>query len=489
MEIHDQDTMASTHLQAIFNYLALYTSPRPLVYLCGVRGSGKTFLAQKLHERLEERVLTLSWSEENRYRAQWVVLADNASHNSCLHKSYPRHSLSPSLLKDIGQTNDNHFTIVIDNAHWCGQDIVKDIANFQQHFHSVRLILLGEPSRRQQKQLRFLHTEFITLEKPTWQETRDFLARKSNIPSPETVFTPRFVRRLLSLSRGDVTQLKYAAVATELLLQAEQTHMLSREQQRLIYRTLGDQRRRWLRWSALWCGTIVAVAMGWTISPSLSNYLPLPPTFLPPAPVIKESDTTDLTRQVASDREALSQLFATWGYDVPVEEAWCDRAQRAALLCKSGKSSLKMLAAQGLPWITSLRVGQKTIPVVIVRVTPASLDVLVGRQTWTLTREWFETVWQGDYLLLWKPSPMGETSISRDSDEEDIQWLETTLNNALNLTSSPTGEWSAVLIEKVKLFQKQNQLTADGVVGFSTLTRLWQASGESARLFNDDDKQ
>lgn len=489
MEINNPGIMASARLRAIFDYLVLYKTAQSAIYLCGVRGSGKTYLAQKLHECSEGRVLTLSWTEKNRYRAQWAVLADNGQGNNCLHKRYPRHQLLPALIEDTGLAHGQPLTIVIDNAHWCGHDLVKDIAIFQQHRHTVRLILLGEPNPAQQKQLRHCHVEFITLAKLTWQEARDFLIHESNIITPEAVFTPRVARRLLSLSRGDITQLKYAAAATALLLQAEQTPTLSREQQRLIYRALGDKRRRWLRCSSLWCAALVAVTIGWMIAPSLSTTLSLPSAFLPTPPVIKENDATDIARQVVSDRDALSQLFATWGYDVPVEEAWCDRARRAELLCKSGKSSLNALSSQGIPWVASLKIGQKTVPAVVVRVSPDSLDVLMARQTWTLTRSWFETVWHGDYLLLWKPSPMGETSITRDNDEEDILWLDTTLNNALNLTSAPTGEWSPVLVEKIKLFQKQNQLTADGVVGSSTLMRLWQVSGKSAQLFNDDAKQ
>ncbi|MDG9697130.1 type II secretion system protein GspA, partial [Streptomyces sp. DH17] len=156
-----------------------------------------------------------------------------------------------------------------------------------------------------------------------------------------------------------------------------------------------------------------------------------------------------------------------WGYEVPADSAWCDQAVIAGLACKSGNASLQTLVDQNLPWIASLKVGDKKLPVVVVRVGEASVDVLVGQQTWTLTHKWFESVWTGDYLLLWKMSPEGESTITRDSSEEEILWLETMLNRALHISTEPSAEWRPLLVEKIMQFQKSHHLKTDGVVGFS----------------------
>lgn len=95
------------------------------------------------------------------------------------------------------------------------------------------------------------------------------------------------------------------------------------------------------------------------------------------------------------------------GYEVPADSARCDQAVRAGLVCKSGNASLQTLVDQNLPGSHRLKSGTK-LPVVVVRVGDATVDVLVGQQTRTLTHKWFELVWTGDYLLLWKMSPEGE---------------------------------------------------------------------------------
>ncbi|MCV5719628.1 peptidoglycan-binding protein, partial [Escherichia coli] len=92
----------------------------------------------------------------------------------------------------------------------------------------------------------------------------------------------------------------------------------------------------------------------------------------------------------------------------------------------------------------------------------------------------------GDYLLLWKMSPEGESTITRDSSEEEILWLETMLNRALHISTEPSAEWRPLLVEKIKQFQKSHHLKTDGVVGFSTLVHLWQVAGESAYLYRDE---
>lgn len=249
---------------------------------------------------------------------------------------------------------------------------------------------------------------------------------------------------------------------------------------------LGDNRPRKMQLAVVMSGTIIALTCGWLLLSSFTATLPVPAWLIPVTPVVKQDMTKDIAHVVMRDSEALSVLYGVWGYEVPADSAWCDQAVRAGLACKSGNASLQTLVDQNLPWIASLKVGDKKLPVVVVRVGEASVDVLVGQQTWTLTHKWFESVWTGDYLLLWKMSPEGESTITRDSSEEEILWLETMLNRALHISTEPSAEWRPLLVEKIKQFQKSHHLKTDGVVGFSTLVHLWQVAGESAYLYRDE---
>lgn len=69
---------------------------------------------------------------------------------------------------------------------------------------------------------------------------------------------------------------------------------------------------------------------------------------------------------------------------------------------------------------------------------------------WMLIYKWFESVWMGDYFLLWKMSSEGESIIMCDSSEEEIFWLEMMLNCVLYISIEFSVEWCFLLVEKIK---------------------------------------
>lgn len=89
---------------------------------------------------------------------------------------------------------------------------------------------------------------------------------------------------------------------------------------------------------------------------------------------------------------------------------------------------------------------------------------------------------------MWKPSPDGNASITKKSSIDDIAWLDTMLSRVLNVEAENTGEWSPMLTEKIRQFQTQNKIKADGVMGKVTLIRLWQVLGESPKLVHEGGK-
>ncbi|ORT70395.1 hypothetical protein BO998_23745 [Citrobacter werkmanii] len=189
-----------------------------------------------------------------------------------------------------------------------------------------------------------------------------------------------------------------------------------------------------------------------------------------------------------STNESLARLYSVWGYEVNKGEAWCDQAYRAGLVCLSGTDTLESLLAQQLPWIATLKVDNSLIPVVVIGESNQTITAQSGAGTWIMDKAWFSEVWQGNYTLMWKPSPDGNVSIMKKSSVDDILWLDMMLSRVLNVEAESTGEWSPLLSEKVRQFQMQNKIKADGMVGRLTLIRLWQALDESPKLMHDGGK-
>ena len=151
-------------------------------------------------------------------------------------------------------------------------------------------------------------------------------------------------------------------------------------------------------------------------------------------------------------------------------------------MCESGVTTLDQLQNQGLPWIAQLQVADKKIPVVVIGFSGENVIALAGKRTWHLRLAWFSTVWNGNYTIMRKTTPEGKTTITKKSSVEDIIWLDAMLSRVLNVEADESGEWSALLVEKIREFQVQNGLTADGIAGQLSLIKLWQALDESPKL-------
>jgi len=236
----------------------------------------------------------------------------------------------------------------------------------------------------------------------------------------------------------------------------------------------------------LCCALLVAGGCalgGWQNGDRLPPWLP---ALLPAATSAPADNPAPLTAAVMSTNGAIGLLYQVWGYEVDIKEAWCDQAWRANLTCQSGTESLEALEAQGLPWIAPLEMAGKTVPVVVIGEHDDELIALTTQRTWRIKKSWFSSVWRGRYTLLWKPSPDGKSVVNKKSSLEEIVWLDTMLSRVLNLEAEETGEWSPLLQEKIRQFQAQKALTADGVMGQLSLIRLWQALGESPAFIHEE---
>ncbi|EPZ6800689.1 type II secretion system protein GspA, partial [Escherichia coli] len=457
-----------------------------LCYLLGEAGSGKTWLAQQLQKDKHRRVITLSLVVSWQGKAAWIVTDDNAAEQGCRDSAWTRDEMAGQLLHALHRTDSRCPLIIIENAHLNHRRILDDLQRAISLIPDGQFLLIGRPDRKVERDFKKQGIELVSIGRLTEHELKASILEGQNIDQPDLLLTARVLKRIALLCRGDRRKLALAGETIRLLQQAEQTSVFTAKQWRMIYRILGDNRPRKMQLAVVMSGTIIALTCGWLLLSSFTATLPVPAWLIPVTPVVKQDMTKDIAHVVMRDSEALSVLYGVWGYEVPADSAWCDQAVIAGLACKSGNASLQTLVDQNLPWIASLKVGDKKLPVVVVRVGEASVDVLVGQQTWTLTHKWFESVWTGDYLLLWKMSPEGESTITRDSSEEEILWLETMLNRALHISTEPSAEWRPLLVEKIKQFQKSHHLKTDGVVGFSTLVHLWQVAGESAYLYRDE---
>lgn len=140
-----------------------------------------------------------------------------------------------------------------------------------------------------------------------------------------------------------------------------------------------------------------------------------------------------------------------------------------------------------MPWLSPISVDGQTVYVTVVKVTDETLDILIKGDTWTVQRNWFDSVWAGEYTQLLPQTPSGKSVINNTSPETDTAWLDMTLSKILNLPFSKTGRWDNDLTGKIKLFQQRENLAVDGRVGKGTLIQIAKRTGNMPELLTKED--
>lgn len=443
---------------AIEGLLIQQLTPATAAVISGNHGCGKTFLAGRASARFDGRVL--QWvAQENR---QLLLI-----HSSDPELVAPGECVAADDLwcwfLSRSATTTSPWLIVIDNAHLL-PSLRKIVTTFYQLAEagqrSGSLLLAGLESMARNRQLRSLCPVWIHLHPgilPAGDES-------ANIRSA--------LGRLAIRADNPLRQLKAVRQAL--------SHGETGSEESVVRDLHRLTPSRW-RCVALATGyALIAASIGWILFASRPLPIPVPWGIQKAAvPAVVAEKITD---RPAGERSGMQGLISTWGYDVTVDQAWCDRIEVARLRCESGTSSLEKLSQQGLPWMALLNVEHQTLYGVVMRVGDNTLDLLVNQRLWTVQRSWFEHVWQGRYTVLLRSGPHGEQAVTPKSGPEQIVWLDSALSRALSVPTSQITRWKPALTEKVKLFQRQQHLPVDGIVGKSTLVRLYQALGESPRL-------
>ncbi len=78
--------------------------------------------------------------------------------------------------------------------------------------------------------------------------------------------------------------------------------------------------------------------------------------------------------------------------------------------------------------------------------------------------------WFGDHLLLWRPGEAPARDLAPGVDDVGVHWLRTTLAQLAGqpAPSDASTLYDDALEQVVRAFQRQHQLTVDGIVGART---------------------
>jgi general secretion pathway protein A len=202
-------------------------------------------------------------------------------------------------------------------------------------------------------------------------------------------------------------------------------------------------------------------------------------TQVPPVALSPVSPLTAALAQAGPDAaaRAWSALYEVWGLrSTAVNDAQaCAQAPAVGLRCLQGGGSWTALESHDRPALLLLVASEgRRVPVLLQEVLGSDVKLkLDGRDIMVsiaeLKRHWF-----GEYRLLWKTPPKGSTSLRYGDRSADVKWLREQLQRVTGLTSiaPDPAVFDAGLRELVQTFQRDQELSADGVAGARTFMHL-----------------
>ncbi len=240
----------------------------------------------------------------------------------------------------------------------------------------------------------------------------------------------------------------------------------------------------WLPWTiaATLCGVIATVA--WQYWPQKNEHiLPLSSQPLAQLTVSKTASlaaTTNVeTRLVKvindsrNQRNAMQSLYQLWGFDAALNQATCATSSRIALTCFSGTTTLAHLGLINRPVIAILKDDQQQpFYAVVYAITNDRIELLLDKQRISVSPAWFEARWDGQFSVLWRPPLGNKMTIRFGQSGPRVVWLNQQLNTFLGDNGPQVGYFDQTVLDKLRRFQRAQDIVADGIAGPMTLMIL-----------------
>jgi general secretion pathway protein A len=189
-----------------------------------------------------------------------------------------------------------------------------------------------------------------------------------------------------------------------------------------------------------------------------------------------------LARLAMPEETALRALLRRWG--VTIQDLGggdpCARVVALGLRCERERGRLSNVRYFDRPVL--LRVSDRNgepryVALGSLDLEHATLDLESGSERVPVAG--LESVWTGDYTMLWRPPPTGAPLIGPGASMDSILWLRRLVAQVPDngLAYEDSGRFDATLTAALKDFQRSRGLAPDGIAGPRTLIQLHNVAG------------
>jgi general secretion pathway protein A len=512
--------MSPRHRDALAHLLYGVGSGGGFILLTGEVGTGKTTINRCLLEQLPpDTDIAIVLNPALNAQELLATVCDE------LGIAYDGNQLSLKALTDSlhafllrNHAEGRKTVLLIDEAQHLDFEVLEQIrllTNLETHSEKLlQIVLIGQPElaqllqRPELRQLNQRITARYTLAPLNQAETAAYIRHRlqvAGLPAGRELFPPEVVRGIHRATRGIPRLIN--VVCDRVLLGTYGRNRTVADRQVLaqaIEEVLGEPgtgARRWLRlWPLAAAALALLVGVWWLAGVSqppapaptaasapaatpAAAAAPAEPTQVapPPTQTVTSPSQNEAPAWELSPAEAMQTLWQLQAPGpAPPLDVLCDNSIRFPLTClRDSADTWQEVIALNRPVLLDLVTADRFAAAALF-LGESSGNALLWSGNGLMRVPFVQLAerWRGGYRLLWRP-PEGFSGPVGRSDSGPVVADIAGLFAELDGQAEPLAreEYSALLAERVRLFQGSQQLSADGVVGEQTLLRLNIAAG------------
>lgn len=483
--------LSARHREALAHLLYGIRERGGFVQLTGEVGTGKTTVTRALLEQLPEDVdIALILNPNVTVREFLLTICEElgAPLPSRTHSTQTLVTALNEYLLDA-YSRGRHTVVLIDEAQ-CLSSLVIEQVRLLTNLETTRekllqIILVGQPelkamlARPELRQVAQRITARYHLAPLSLRETKDYIRHRLKVAGGgRPLFSPLAILAIHRLS-GGIPRLINVICDRALLgaYASERAQAGLRTALRAVREIRGEDTRRRRRWPvAVAASTLLALgtaALGWSLLDRASD-----PAQVTVASAQREPDLDQRLQQrdfTTGTEAAFGTLFSLWQSRLRPYSADspCEQAVQTGLRCYYARSALSELIKHNLPAVIELvdSAGSRHRAVLVgTRAGRVVLDFGGVRADFPLVE--VNASFSGDSITLWRPPVEVEQALSKGSEGAPVQWLVARLARAGATSVTGRSRFDETVERAVRDFQRRQRLSADGIVGESTLFEL-----------------
>jgi general secretion pathway protein A len=402
--------------------------------------------------------------------------------------------------------------LVVDEAQNLSPEVLEQVrllTNLETNTQKLlQIILIGQPelrellARNELRQLAQRITGRYHLNPLSRDESLAYVRHRLRVAGATTdIFSPAALAEVFRLSQGVPRVINVICDRALLGAYSLDRHRVTGTLVRHAASEVFGKRfaPRWLPWAAIIGATamvLLATLLFFNLRPlAVVDAAPAPPrapglaeaaaatpgvsTPAAPAPKAAGTHLAQLLAQHAAETDtdgAFGKLFGLWGSRyAPGGGEPCSQATAQGLECVTERGSFGQLRLYNHPAILLLSDSAGgTHQVVLTALDDERARLELGGVAQQVPIGELSRYWMGDFVMLWRPASSPVKALSAGMRGADVRWLRQSLQQLRGQHSdgAVSDVFDDVLTHEVREFQRQHQLTVDGIAGLQTQIAL-----------------